>query len=155
MSEEELRTESPGEPEERRKRRHDEKDGEKEEKEDEKSEKDEKWVRDPLGGVVWALILIAAGVVLLLESVNLVNWDALGGAWNAIFAAAGLILLLEVVVRLAMPAYRRSVTGTLVLACVLLAIGLGGLLGWASVWAAFLIVLGLAMILGGVLRRRS
>lgn len=156
MSDEELRPEKLGEPEERRRRRRDEKgDGEKEEKEDEKSEKDEKWVRDPLGGAIWALILIAAGVILLLESVNLVYWDALGGAWSVIFVAAGLILLLEVFLRLVMPAYRRPVTGTLVFACVLLAIGLGSSFGWAAVWAAFLIVLGLAMILGGVLRRRS
>jgi len=125
---------------------------EKEEKEEEKTEKDEKWTRDPLSSITWALILIVSGLILLVDSLGILPWY--GFAWNAIFAAAGLIVLLQVALRLAIPAYRRPVTGTLVLAFILLSIGLGGFLGWEVTWPLFLIIAGMAILIGGLLRGR-
>lgn len=141
---------------------------EKQEKEQEKQEKeekswDEKWRRDPLSGIVWAFILIWAGVVLL---ANNVGWlDALAAAfpatlepdfsvWSVIVLGAGGIVLLEVVVRLLVPAYRQPIGGTLVFAVILIAIGLGDLFPWNLVWPIVLIVIGISVLLGGLSRER-
>jgi len=133
-----------------------EKDEEKAEKEHEKEEKswEEKWRRDPLSAVVWAAILIWAGVVLLAESMGfLARFERLD-TWGLIFLGAGLIVLLEVAIRLLVPAYRRAVGGTLIFAVVLVGIGLGGLFGWAVTWPLILIAVGVGMLLRGLFRRR-
>ena len=108
---------------------------EKEEKHEEKS-REEKWRRDPLGGMVWAAILIWAGLVLLADNLRLLDlyrrltpFKQLE-AWAIILVGAGLILLLEVAIRVLVPAYRRAVTGTLILGLILIGAGLGDLLSW-------------------------
>ncbi len=108
---------------------------------DEKEEKEEKdQPRDLLNGVIWALILIAAGVIFLAEGVwQAFDWERFGSAWNFVFVAVGLILLLEVAIRLLVAQFRRPVAGTLVFAFVMLAIGISGITGWNITWAVFLI----------------
>lgn len=137
-------------------RRYSEKEEEKREEKQEKEEKnwDEKWRRDPLSAIVWAAILIWAGLVLLGANLGLlVRFEWLDtGALIAI--GAGLILLLEVAVRLLLPDYRRPVTGTFILAIVLLAIGLGNLIGWNVIWALALIVIGVSILVRGLFWRR-
>ncbi len=145
-------------------RPHDEKEEEKRhEKEDEKREEksvEEKWQRDPLGTVIWAGILIWAGFVLLAN--NLGYLDAWAGqlglsdlsAWNFVFLGAALLLVLEILLRLAIPAYRRPVVGTAIFALILFGIGLGDRFGWELIWPAILIILGLSILLRGFTRRR-
>ncbi len=138
---------------------HHEKHEKEEEKEAEKAEKeekswDEKWQRDPLGSLVWAIILIWAGLVLLASNLGLLARYEQVDAWGFIFIGAGVIILLEVVVRLLVPQYRRPVTGSLIFAVILLAIGFGSLLGWGLVWPLALIVIGVAILLAGFYRRR-
>jgi low affinity Fe/Cu permease len=58
-----------------------------------------------------------------------------------------------VVVRLSVPEYRRPVTGSLILGVVLVAIGLGDLIGAGMVWPLVLIVIGAAILLRGFVRR--
>ena len=132
---------------------------EKEEKEEEKAEKeekswDEKWRRDPLSALVWAIILIWAGLVLLASNLGLLARYEKVDAWGFVFTGAGVIILLEVVVRLLVPQYRRPVTGSLILAVILLAIGFGNLLGWGLVWPLALIAIGVTIVLAGFDRRR-
>lgn len=141
----------------------DEKDEKELGKQEEKSV-EEKWERDPLGALVWALILIWAGVVLLAG--NLGAFDLMsefaerlpfGGAdlpfeieffpveaWSVFWLGCAVILLLEVAVRLLVPAYRRSVVGTLILIGVFIGLGLGT---WNCVWPLILIGIGLSIIL--------
>ncbi|MBN1977431.1 MAG: hypothetical protein JW918_08515 [Anaerolineae bacterium] len=139
--------------------------GEKYEKEEEKSEKEhekdekghweEKWHRDPLSAARWAIILIWAGIALLIAN-NLpfiINIEWLDG-WGLAFAGAGVILLLEVVVRVLVPAYRRAVSGILILAAVFLGIGLGDLFGWEVTGALVLIAVGVGILLRSLTRRR-
>lgn len=129
---------------------------EKEEKQDDKDEKswDEKWRRDPLSAGVWAIIIIWAGVVLLLASLNLFVGSFLD-AWPLFFLGAGVILLLEIGFRLLVPAYRQPVMGSLILALVFLGIGLGSLVGWALIWPFLLIAFGIYILFSGLLRRRE
>jgi hypothetical protein len=126
---------------------------EKEEKEGEKSW-DEKWRRDPLSALVWAAILIWAGLVLLADNLGvLVRFEQLN-AWGLIFLGAGLIVLLEVAVRWLLPDYRRPVIGSLILAVVLIAVGLGDLVTWDIIWPLALILLGVLIVVRGFFWRR-
>lgn len=147
---------------------------EKEEKElDRRQEKnvEEKWTRDPLAALVWASILIWAGVVLLFSSFGafetlsdvirelpIRDWAIGGGesryidlgAWNVFFVGAAFILFLEAAIRLLVPAYRRSVSGTLILGFVFLGVGLGN---WTCIWALGLIALGISILVRGFTRK--
>ena len=69
--------------------------------------------------------------------------------WGLIFLGAGVILLFEVLLRLLIPAYRKSVTGTIILAFVFIGIGLGNVLRWEFIFA------GLSIIVGSFTRRRE
>ena len=152
----------------------DEKTEEKNEKELEKREEksaEEKYRRDPLGSIIWACILIWAGVVLLLNQLgyldqikellfsNRAAWtlDIPGdfSVWGLIFLGAGVILLFEVLIRLLIPSYRKSVTGTIILAFVFIGIGLGNVLRWEFIFALVLIAIGLSIIVGSFTRRRE
>ncbi len=144
----------------------DEKDNEKQanEKEDEKRDEkspDEKWRRDPLGSLIWACILIWAGVVLLLQttgalanlrdSLNVAKLDA----WPVIAFGAGVIILGEILIRLTVPAYRRPITGSLILAVILIGVGVEQITNKEIVWALALIALGAGLLLRGAFRGRS
>ena len=152
----------------------DEKTEEKNEKEIEKREEkspDEKYRRDPLGSIIWACILIWAGVVLLLNQLGYLDaikerlfatqadWT-LGfpgdfSVWGLIFLGAGVLLLFEVLLRLLIPAYRKPVTGTIILAFVFIGLGLGNVLRWEFILALVLIAVGLSIIVGSFTRRRE
>ena len=126
---------------------------EKEEKHEEKNQ-EEKWRRDPLSGMVWAGILIWAGLVLLADNLGLVARFERLEAWAIILIGAGVILLLEAVIRVVTPAYRRAVTGTVILGLILIGAGLGEVLSWNVIGPVILIALG-AFILFRVLTRRG
>ena len=130
--------------------------GEKPEKEEEKQEKswDEKWRRDPLSAGVWAVIIIWAGLVLLAANLDFFD-DSFIDGWQLFFVGAGVLLLLEVAVRLLWPAYRQPILGSVILAIVFLAIGLGGLIRWYMIWPLILIGVGVYILLNGLFRRRE
>lgn len=125
----------------------DEKFGEKRQEKEEKS-LEEKWREDPLGAIVWALILIWAGVALLLGSVGVLDDAAING-WQLAFTGAGVILLLEAVVRLIVPAYRQPVIGTIILGVFFLVIGLGEVINFGVIVALAIILVGLVFLLRG------
>jgi vacuolar-type H+-ATPase subunit I/STV1 len=133
---------------------------EKDEKEEEKKyEKswEEKRRRDPLATLGWALVLIWAGVVLLIENFNLLDNIAIGfladlETWSLIFVGAGLIVLALVVVRLLVPEYRGPVTGNIIFAFILVGIGLGETVGWGIMGALILIALGISYLVRGFFR---
>lgn len=115
--------------------------------------------RDPLGTLIWAGILIWAGFVLLANNLGYLDaWARQLGipdlsVWNFVFLGAALLLVLEILLRLAIPAYRRPVVGTAIFALILFGIGLGDRFGWELVWPAILIILGLSILLRRFVRR--
>lgn len=152
------------------------------EKFDEKqyNEKDEKELRkhdekaqegDVLSSIVWAAMLIWAGLVFLAVNTGWLDkyisrsifsrYLPQGlemfepGAWGIIMLGAGIILLAEVVIRVLTPTFRRHVGGTLILSAVFIGIGLGNFFGWDLIWPFILIMLGVGVLLGGLLRRKS
>ncbi len=132
-----------------------EKEEEKSEKETEKEEKtwEEKWRRDPLSAIIWAAILIWAGMVLLAHNLQMLARFGDFNPWGLVLAGAGLIVLLEVILRLLVPVYRRPVGGTVIFAALLLGAGLQILTGQTIVWALVLIAIGVGILLRGVFRR--
>jgi hypothetical protein len=86
----------------------------------------------------------------LRDSLNLSKLEA----WPVIVLGAGAILLGEIFIRLAVPTYRRPVTGTLILAVILIGIGVQQITNKDIVWALVLIVLGAGLLLRGAFRGR-
>ena len=150
----------------------DEKELQKQEEKQEEKSIEEKYQRDPLGSIVWALILIWAGAVLLASNIGWLNtvngfMDQLFtqsakllpfeigapqfSAWSLVFMGAGVLLLAEVVIRLIFPSYRRPVLGTTIFAVILLGLGFGS---WGLIWPFILIIVGLSLLIGGLFRRK-
>jgi hypothetical protein len=139
------------------------------EKEEEKTEEkgrsrneknwDEKWRRDPVNAVTWAALFIWAGLVLLADTTGWGHdtFPTWWNAWAVIFTGAGIIILLSALVRLLIPVYRRNIAGGLISGAIFLGIGLSWLNDWKLdvIWPVILIVIGLAIILGGIFRRRK
>ena len=140
----------------------------KEEKTPEEKSWDEKYQRDPLSTVVWGAILIWAGLVLLATTTGLLGnltarlsdtrgfefLGVIGSTWGLICIGAAVIILAEIVVRLLVPAYRRPVLGSFILAMIFLGVGLGNLWNWNVAWALILIILGISFVTRSM-RRRS
>ena len=114
---------------------------------------DEKWRNDPVNAAVLALVLIWAGLVWLADNLNLFRVAGMD-TWSIILVGAGFIVLLGVAVRLAVPAYRRPVVGSIILGLILLAIGLGDEFGWDIILPLVLIAIGIAGLLGYFRSRR-
>ena len=130
---------------------------EKDEKEDGKSW-EEKRRRDPVASLGWALVLIWAGVVLLVDNFDLIdqiNIDFIADLqpWSLIFAGAGLIVLALAVVRLLVPEYRGPVTGNIIFGFILVGVGLAETVGWGIMAALILIALGISSLLRGFTKR--
>jgi hypothetical protein len=134
--------------------RHHEKEEEKREKEDEKkSEKqmDEKFRRDPVRGIMLAIILIWGGIVAFISTLDIKRpgwWEG----WSVFLAGTGIILLVKALFRLR-PEYRRPVGGTVIIGVILFCVGLGDMVGWEYSWPIILIAVGL-IIIGLVFFRR-
>jgi hypothetical protein len=152
---------------------------EKDEKQlDEKDEKellkhDEKVEeRDTLSSIVWAAILIWAGLVFLAMNTGWLDKVLASGfiakylpkgmevfepaVWGIIMLGAGVILLGEAVIRLVVPQFHKHLGGTLVVAAIFIAVGLGNFLGnWDLIWPFMLIALGASILFGGLLRKRK
>jgi hypothetical protein len=150
----------------------DEKFDEKElEKRDEKAPEEKSWEekyrRDPLGPIIWGLILLWAGIVLLLSNLGMLDsllrrtitapvWvGRLAQGWSLVMLGAGVILLVEVVIRLLVPIYRHSIVGTVILAILFIGIGLGDLVSWNILWPLVLIAMGLIIVGRGLLRSKG
>jgi len=133
---------------------------EKDEKEEKGSEKgesfEEKWVRDPLGTAMSALIIIWLGVTMLLANLDiaLIGWD---NWWAWFLLGIGGIFILEAIVRLVVPDYRRPVGGKIIAGVVLLIIGASGTFlpfDFDQLWPLIPIAVGLAILFGGLFKWR-
>ena len=133
-----------------------EKDEEKRGQQHEKEEKswDEKWRRDPVEAAGWAVFLIWIGLVFLADNMKMDLGLWAGEPWRLVLAGAGVITLVQVLFRVLVPTYRRPVIGSIIFGMILLAVGLGVLTSWNVIWPVIVIVVGVAILAGALLRRR-
>jgi Ca2+/Na+ antiporter len=127
---------------------------EKEEKtRDEKNEKsqDEKWKNDPLGRVIFGLIVIAVGILLFFANQEKITWD---DWWKYLLLALGGIFLLEALIRSIMPAHRRPVFGKVIAGLVLIAVGFSNLYGFGTWWPLIIIGVGVVILFNALFRIR-
>lgn len=122
------------------------------EKVEEKHREEKDWRRDSLGGTIWALILIEAGVALLGVTANLVDWLDWGNVWGVIMIGASLLLTAEIAIRLLVPSYAQPLGGRIVLAAVLAFAGISNVTG-LELWPLILIALGLSIVIRGFTSR--
>ena len=148
-----MSSQPPSEPRPRMEKAEEKEEEKKHEKGSEEKNWDEKWRRDPLGSLIWALILIWAGVALLLNNMGLLFRIPGLEVWELIFLGAGVLILAEVAVRLLVPTYRRPVGGSLIVAIIFIGIGLQGFVTGNLIWAVALILIGVYVLLRGVTRR--
>ncbi|NIO68907.1 MAG: hypothetical protein GTN71_07695 [Anaerolineae bacterium] len=132
---------------------------EKEEKEEKGREEgvEEKWARDPLGTAIGALILIWLGVTLFLANLGTFAWIQWENFWAWFILGIGGLFILEVLIRLAVPEYRRPIGGRLIAGVILLAIGASFTFlpfDVSKLWPLIPIAIGLAILLGGLFRSR-
>ena len=128
--------------------------------------------RDTLSSIVWAFILIWAGLVFLAVNTGWLDRFLAAGSiakylpkgmelfepaiWGLIMLGAGLILLIEALIRLLVPQFHRHPGGTLVVAAIFIAIGLGNIFqNWTLIWPLMLIGLGSTALIGGLLRKKK
>lgn len=131
--------------------------GEKEEKGRGSGGVEEKWVRDPLGTAIGALILIWLGVTLLLANLGTFAWIQWENFWAWFMLGIGGIFILEVLIRLVVPGYRRPIGGRLIAGVILLAIGAGFTFlpfDIGKLWPLIPIAIGLAILFGALFRPR-
>ncbi len=131
-----------------------------EEKRGEKQEEkgrglDEKWQHDRLRAISIAVILIWGGLVALAGTLNLFNYDWARHGWSIFLLGTGVILIVKVIIRSLVPEYRRRIGGSLIIGIILLAVGIGDLVGWVYIWPIVLIAIGLLIVLRGAFRRRK
>ncbi len=142
-------------------------DEEPEEKYERKDEKrSEKHDKDPLSAIVWALILIWAGLVFLARNMGWLDQIRVAqpfpevlqfmglSTWSIIALGAGVIILAEALIRTIVPAYRTSIGGSYFLAAIFIGIGLSGIFGWQIVWPFILIAMGLSALFSALIQNK-
>lgn len=142
----------------------DEKFDEKEAEKREEKSWEEKYRNDPISAALWACVFIWAGLVLLAGNLGLLDWlsrrpgqqfFAWTDSWGLILLGAGVIVLIGAGIRVSMPAYRRSVSGDLILGVILVGIGIGNIFGFSVTLPLILIVIGLSILLRGWRRSQA
>lgn len=131
------------------------------------TKRQEKHQRDVLSSLAWALILIWAGLVFLASNIGWLDQiqisqflptqiDVLGQApWALIFLGAGVILFLEALLRTFIKAYRHTSGSGFFLAAIFIGIGLSMISTWNLIWPFILIAMGLATLIGALVRNRQ
>jgi uncharacterized membrane protein len=134
-----------------------------EEKSADEKKYDEKYRRDPLGSIIWALILIWVGLVLLAQNLGyLEQWGIrlkfadlpfevpfVGDSWSLIFLGIAVIVFIEIIIRLLIPDYRRPLMGSVIFLIVCIGLAFGS---WEFIWPLILIAVGASILLRGLFR---
>ena len=132
---------------------------EKDEKGQEKQEEkgrglDERYRRNPLGFVVFALLVIWLGVFLLLRNQGVFAVD--DRSWGIYLWGGGALVLVAALLRVAIPRLRQPVMGGFVGAAIWIGVGFGLWFqnNWEIIGPIVLIAVGVAILAGRIAPRR-
>jgi hypothetical protein len=132
---------------------------EKQEKGQEKQEEkgqgpDEKYAKNPLGFMIFAIVLFWVGVYLLLRNRHM--FADTDQSWAYLVWGIAALAFVEIVIRLMVPRWRKALVGTFIWAAIWTGVGFGLWTGgdWEIIGPILLIAVGLALILGRLLPRR-
>lgn len=113
---------------------------------------EEKWQHDPIGRIIFGLIVVWLGISFLLRTMDIVYWD---DWWAYFILGLGAIFIIEILIRMLRPEYQRPYMGKLIAAVVLIAIGLGNIYNIENWWPFVIIAVGIIILLGGLRRHRE
>ncbi len=120
---------------------------------------EEKWRRDPVSGLIFGLIVIWLGLILF--TAFGAGHRMIPGAskeyleenfWGYFLLGVGVIFILEILIRSALPEYRRPIFGRLLAGVALIFIGGGGILGIEQWWPLIIVAVGVLIVIYGFLR---
>jgi hypothetical protein len=111
-----------------------------------------RWHRGSNSGLFFGLILVLLGAVFFLPTQGYISW---GDWWKYFIIGLGVIFLIAAFMRYARPAYRGPRFFLLITGLILICIGLAFILGLGNWWPLIPIVLGLAILLRALLRRKT
>lgn len=115
---------------------------------------EEWWKSDLVDALGWSAAFIWGALVILAGATKFASNFSWWDGWAIFFTDAGVIVLIETAVRMLIPVYRRGVAGNLIFGLILLAIGLGGLVGWG--WGFPLVLIAIAgVILRAALKKHK
>lgn len=109
--------------------------------------------RRRLEGLWWAVVLIWAGVVFGADSMGLVPQVGDADAWSWVFLGVGVFSILGALYRLTSSYIPNPSTWDWVLGSFCLIIGLGGFTTVKIAWPLILILVGVVILVGVLLRR--
>jgi hypothetical protein len=105
--------------------------------------------RSGISGIGGGLLLVLLGVLLFLATQDILSWDKW---WQYLIVGVGVIFLADALI------YRRGGVsefriGRLIAGIILVGVGIAFLLGSVAWWPLVIIFIGVAVIIGGLLRR--
>ena len=110
-----------------------------------------RWRREPVPGLFFGLAIVLLGVTLFLATQGWIPW---ADWWKYFMVGLGGILIIQVGVGLLYPGYRRLASGRLIVGIALISLGVGFLGGFGNWWPLIVVAVGLAVLLGSLLRGR-
>jgi hypothetical protein len=106
--------------------------------------------RGGISGIGAGVFLVLLGILLFLADRGILAWDKW---WQFLILGIGIILLIDSLVRYQKDSAREFRIGRIVVAVILIGVGIAFLVGNATWWPLVIIVVGAAVIIGGLLRR--
>lgn len=108
--------------------------------------------RDVISAILGGVFLILLGVLLFLATQGILSWDKW---WQFLIIGLGIIFLIDSVIRYQKEGSRGFRFGRLIAGIVLIGVGVAFLLGNVFWWPLIIVVVGVAIIVGGLVRSRQ
>lgn len=107
---------------------------------------------DPVSTILAGVFIILLGLLLFLASQGILAWDSW---WQYLIIGLGIILLIDSIIRYRKESYAGFRIGRLIAALVLIGIGIAFLLGKIIWWPLVIVLIGVIIVIGGLLRPRQ
>jgi hypothetical protein len=103
-----------------------------------------------ISGISGGAFLVLLGILLFLATKGILTWDRW---WQFLIIGIGIILLVDSLIRYRREGALEFRTGRLIAGIILTGVGIAFLLGDVAWWPLIVIAVGVAVIIGGLLRR--